>query len=364
MIIEFSKDRLQDYIGKEISFAFKSKKYDENFFSFYIFRILILKENDTNLIYPLDSNIENICVPEKDKNKQDNYYCYALISNNYNEFNNKFTVSISDQNDNYNISVYEDYIKEKNISTKYYISEVTKVKNLKSILFKFEFEDNNPKNILSTFSNENNLNYPQIYSPKLYRLLFNTSNVFNYNLNSGNCFLIFKLIYGSGIISFENYPTIDINENFIGKPITIHFSEIQNIYFKNNKEGNFIFYTKLNYVNQKSNIKEINYDESMNELFFNVKFPIFYYIKYNNQDNIDINFRIIKKKDINSTIDIKISGYALNSDMLKRKLNGEFIELKEPIIGKYDKSFKNGLLQINLLSQIKIKMNICNTTIL
>ena len=191
-----------------------------------------------------------------------------MLSNNYNEFNNKFTVSISNQNDNCNISVYEDCIKEKNISTKYYISEATKVKNLKSILFKFEFEDNKPKNILSTFSNENNLNYPQIYSPKLYRL-FNTSKVFKYNLNNGKCFLIFKLIYGSGIIFFDNYPTIDINENFIGKPITIHFSEIQNIYFKNNKEENFIFYIKLNYVNQKSNIKEINYDESMNDLFFN-----------------------------------------------------------------------------------------------
>ena len=346
MIIKFSKDSLQDYIGKEIGFAFKSKKYDENFFSFYIFRILILKENDTNLIYPLDSNIENICLPEKDKNKQENYYCYALLSNYYNEFNNKFTVSISNQNINYNITVYEDYIKETNISTKYYISEVTKVKNLKSILFKFEFEDNKPKNILSTFSNENNLDYPQIYSPKLYRL-FNTSKVFNYNLNNGNYFLIFKFIDGSGIIFFENYPSIDINENFIGKPITIQFSEVKNIYFKSNKEENFIFYTKLKYVNQKSNIKEINYDLSMNELLFNIQFPMFYYIKYNNQDNIDINFRIIKINDINTTTDFKISGYALNQDTLKRRLNGEFFELKEPIIGKYDKSFKNGLLQIN-----------------
>ena len=346
MIIKFSKDKLQDFIGKEISFSFKSKKFDENFFSFYIFRILILKENDTNLIYPLDSNIENICLPEKDKNKQDNYYCYALLSNNYNEFNNKFTISISNQNDNYNISVYEDYIKEKNISTKYYISEVTKVKNLKSILFKFEFEDNKPKNILSTFSNEKDLNYPQIYSPKLYTI-FNASKLFNYNLNNGNCFLIFELIYGRGIIFFDNYPTIDMNENFIGKPITIQFSEVKNIYCKSNKEENFIFYLKLKYINQKSNIKEINYDESLNELLFNIQFPIFYYIKYNNQDNIDINFRIINTKDINTTTNIKISGYALNQDKLKRKLNGEFIELKEPIIGKYDKSFKNGLLQIN-----------------
>ena len=56
MIIE-----LNDYIGKEISLAFRSRNFFENFFSFYDFRILILKENDPYLIYPLDTNIENIC---------------------------------------------------------------------------------------------------------------------------------------------------------------------------------------------------------------------------------------------------------------------------------------------------------------
>ena len=55
-----------------------------------------------------------------------------------------------------------------------------------------------------------------------------------------------------------------MNENFIGKPITIQFSEVKNIYCKSNKEENFIFYLKLKYINQKSNIKEINYDESLN----------------------------------------------------------------------------------------------------
>ena len=36
----------------------------------------------------------------------------------------------------------------------------------------------NLKFFLSTFSNDKDLNYPQIYSPKIYRL-FNTSKVFN-----------------------------------------------------------------------------------------------------------------------------------------------------------------------------------------
>jgi hypothetical protein len=37
----------------------------------------------------------------------------------------------------------------------------------------------------------------------------------------------------------------------------------------------------------------------------------------------------------------------INNKSLERKLNGEFIELTESIKGQYDKTFKNGILQIN-----------------
>ena len=189
------------------------------------------------------------------------------------------------------------------------------------------------------------MNYPQIYSPKIYRLI-NTTKEFNFNLNNGNCFLIFKLIYGRGVIIFDNYPSIDINENYLGKTITIPFSDVKNITFQTYKEEDFIFYLKLEYVSQQFEMKEIIYDESMNEILLNTKFPLFYYIKYNNQDNIDINFRIINIEDINTTTDIIINGYILNQTTFKRRLNGEFIDLKGSIKGKYDKFSKNGILQI------------------
>ena len=108
-----------------------------------------------------------------------------------------------------------------------------------------------------------------------------------------------------------------------------------------------MFYIKLEYVSHQLEMKEIFYDESLNEILLNAKFPIYYYIKYNNQGNIDINFRIINIEDINTTTDIIIKGYILNQTTFKRRLNGDFIELKESIIGKYDKISKNGILQIN-----------------
>jgi len=352
MIIKFTKDELKDYIGKEMSLAFRSRNFFENIFSFYYFRILILKENDTNLIYPLDTNIENICLPEKDKNKENSYYCYVLLSNNYREFYLDFSVSTSNQNDNYNISLYKDYIEEEKIDKKYFKTDIYYYYHkLNLILFKFEFEDDKPKIILSSYSNDKDLDYSQIYSPQIYSSqiyrLFNTSKVFNFNLNNGNCFLIFKHIYGRGIIAFDNYLSIDINENYFGKSITIPFSEVKNINFQSRYKEDFIFYIKLEYVNQQLEMKEIIYGESKNEILLNAKFPIYYYIDYNNQDNIDINFRIINIEDTNTTTDIIINGYILNQTTFKRRLNGDFSELKDSIIGKYDKISKNGILQIN-----------------
>jgi len=351
VIIKFTKNDLKNYIGKEISLAFRSRNFFENNFSFYDFRILILKENDIYLIYPLDTNIENICLPEKYKNQtiktKYRYYCYVLLSNKFKEFYYKFSLSTSNQNDNYKISFYNDYTREIKIKAKSFVSDrFFFYGNLTSILFKFEFEDNKPKIICSTFFNDKDLNYPQIYSPKIYRL-YNTSKVFNFNLNKGNCFLIFKLIYGRGNIILDNYPTIEINENYFEKLITIPFSEVKDITFESREEEEFIFYIKLEYVSQQFEKKEINYNESMNEILLNTNFPLFYYIKYNNQDNLDINFRIINIKDKKATTDITIEGYILSKTNLKTILDGDLIQLKESITGQYDKIFKNGLLQIN-----------------
>ena len=36
---------------------------------------------------PIDSNLGNLCLPKENKIKG-NYYCYLILKNNYNEFNN------------------------------------------------------------------------------------------------------------------------------------------------------------------------------------------------------------------------------------------------------------------------------------
>ena len=342
-IIKFEKNKLKDFIKKDMSFAFRAKNFFEDTFSFYHFRILILKENDTKLIYPLDSNIGNICLPEKDKNKG-NYYCYALLSNYYNEFNLNFSISTSNQKDNYNIIAYKNNLKEETTFTKLYISELGKEKDLKSILFKFEFENNQTKTILSMFTIDKDISSPKFYSSQIYKL-FISSKKLNFNFNYDNCLLIFKFINGSGTISFDEYQKIEANSNYFGKSITIPFSKVKNITFKSEKL--FIYHLDLKYVRSKSDTRELIIDESLNEILLDTQFPIYYYLKIGNQDNIDINFRITNIKDVNTTNNILINGYVINNEDLERKLNGEFIELTESIKGQYDQIFKNGILKIN-----------------
>ena len=343
--VEFQKNRLKElgYLNSEISFAFRSKNYFEKIFSFYYFRLSILKDDEKILIYPFDSNVGNNCAPEKENNS---YFCYFLLSNNYKQFNLNFSVSTSIQEDNYTIYYYYNNIEYKSKYLKYYLSNAND-KDLQSIIFKYEFQDNKIKTILSSFNNMKDLTYPQIFSSQIY-FFSNSSKKFNFAVSKRNCLLIFKHIYGKGVITFDKYPKIVTDLNFIGKPITIPNSEVTNISF--HSEEDFFFYLKLKSVDQNLDIKEIYYNESLNDLFFNTQFPIYYYIKYNNQDNLELIFRIMNIEDNNTTTDITdidIKGYILNKNILNRRLNGEFIQLNQSIDGHYDKGLKNGILQIN-----------------
>ena len=348
--VELPKDKLKElgYLNSEISLAFRSKNYFENIFSFYYFRISILKDDDNYLIYPFDSNVGNNCLPEEEENnsinnsRNNSYYCYFLLSNKNKDFNLNFSVSTSIQDDNYSIYYYHNNEKIESKYFKYYLSNEND-KDLQSIIFKFEFQDNKIKTILSTFNNMKDLTYPQIYSSQIY-FFSNSRKNFNFDVNNRNCLLIYKHIHGKAIVGFDKYPKIITDLNFNGKPITIPNSEVKNISFYTKEY--FFFYLKLKCVDENLDIKEIFYDESLNDIIFKTQFPIYYYIKYNNQENLELNFRIINIEDNYTTTEININGYILNKAILNRKLNGEFIELKESISGYYDKGLKNGLLQI------------------
>ena len=71
--------------GKHLSFALKPKIIYNDILSFYYFRVLYFKKNETKY-YPIDSYLGNLCKPEFN-NDTNYYYCNFILRNDYNESN-------------------------------------------------------------------------------------------------------------------------------------------------------------------------------------------------------------------------------------------------------------------------------------
>ena len=190
MIIKYNKSILNGLNKSDsISLAFRSRNYFKRIFSFYHFRVLLLRKGENNIIYPLDSNIGNFCAPQKEGNE---YFCSCLLKNNYNEFYLNYSISISNKIDKLNLNYFmlvNGEIKCENLIK--YASQEKYDNNLS--LVKFRFLDDKIVNILSTLSNKKQKIYPQIYSSQMYDLRENKDFIFNLNQN---LFLILKYIQG------------------------------------------------------------------------------------------------------------------------------------------------------------------------
>ena len=164
-----------DFNNKYISLAFRSKNYFEDIFSFYYFRIFYLKANET-LFYPVDSNLGNLCLPEKN-NETDKYYCDLILNNNYNELSSNFAIAGTNQIEYFKIfyaPIYKngnnEEIKYDSKEFKYIFSDITESNKISHIFFRFEFSEGGIKNIVSAFADKSSDNCPQIYSGQMYLL--------------------------------------------------------------------------------------------------------------------------------------------------------------------------------------------------
>ena len=333
------------YFNNYISFSFRSKNFFSNTFSFYYFRVIQIKEKEP-LIYPLDSNVGNICLPELDPNSK-KYYCSFSLRNDYNEFSLGYSISYPNQNENYNITAYK---KDKN-NGKIIVNSTTNFfedrKNSYSlIIFKVEFNDNDNKNILSTFIDaEDDIN-SLIYMNQLF-FITKTSKFVEFKLKHTFSFIL-KWIHGAGDVQLDedgNFPLLSANSNYKGKPFCFPLSDIEEINITTT--DHFIFITKLDYIMRNNEMREIFLGETLYEIFINKDLPIYYYMKYEKGKEIDVNFKILNKDDGKNTItNFYIKGYLLNENNIKRKINGDSLDLKDSIEGQYDPSYGFGILKI------------------
>ena len=94
---------------------------------------------------------------------------------------------------------------------------------------------------------------------------------------------------------------------------------------------------------------EIESGEARSQIMEGGYFPFYYYlrIKDENYINIDVNLRLNSFDDSVMKNNFKITGYLLDEETIKRKINGEYIKLTEAIPGTYSNKFKIGLLEVN-----------------
>ena len=344
---------------KTISFAFRPKDYFSNIFSFYYFRILYSRTNE-KLYLPIDSTLGNLCFPEYN-NQTNLFYCNLMFSNKYNELNTNFSMSsnLDDYLKIYATKIYKNGSIENEASEIFFVyyapnNQDDTNNGIDCIFFTFEFRNSKIKDITSSLVDSITDYYPQIYSSQMfYNIGFYKKCLYNV---SNNYTLIYKFINGTDYyngwvdINFLNYKTFFANRNFRGKPYAFDIdSETTEIVHRVSEGGEYLIIIKLEYIMRNKGIIEIQSGETRSQIMKSGSFPLYYYLRLKDKDyvNIDVNLRLNSFDDSVMKNNFDILGYLLDEDTIKRKINGEYIQLSNPINGIYSNKFKLGLLEVN-----------------
>ena len=338
---------------KIISFTIRPKDYFANIFSFYYFRIFYTKKNEI-IYFPIDSQLGNLCLPEyNDKTKL--YYCYFMFSNKYDELSTSFAFSSPNQNEYFKIYVNKLYNNNNSIeeSNEMFYKYSDNMNDINNLFFTVEFQNREIKNIISSLKERIKYYNPQIYSSQMF-YIESFYKAFLYKVKN-NYTLIYKYIYGalkeSGWVdvSFLNYNSFYSNRNFRGRPFALDIgsntaSVNHSIYY-----GELLFVITLEYNMRNKGIMEIESGEARSQIMESGYFPFYYYLRIKNENyiNIDVNLRLNSFDDSVMKNNFKITGYLLDEETIKRKINGEYIKLTEAIPGTYSNKFKIGLLEVN-----------------
>ena len=329
-----------------LSFILRPKIYYSNIFSFYYFRILYFKENETKY-YPIDSYLGNLCLPEYFNEK---YYCNFILKFDYNESNAKFAISSTNQHEYFKIYVLKIYM-DKNVSLEekefIYVNNETEL--IDYYIFQFEFINGQKKNIITTFEDKIESVYPQIYSAQMF--YFN-----NYNKTTKFSVIndydsIYQYMYGNSaqfIVSNVSDLLFEVDKNFRGRPFVIPIHEFSDNLTSFTKNDDYIYYYQLIYNNQSKGFEDLTLGEPKSKIIYEGSFPLYFYLELKKGEGININVNIRLSSLILGN-DIEIIGYLLNDTGFQSKIDGDYFENEEEQFkGYYKKGFNIGFLQIIL----------------
>ena len=331
--------------NKTLSFALRPKNYYSNIFSFYYFRVILLKENK-ELYYPINSYLGNLCIPKYNNKK---YYCNFILKNNYNESDFKFAISSTNHNEYFKIYASKVYkngsLYDDNKEFIYINNNITE--DIDYYIFKFEFSNNEIKTIIISFWDTVEKIYPQIYSTQMF-YIHNFTRINEFQIKNKYS-LIYQYMNGSfGRVKFSNInEDIVATRNYRGRPLAILIDD--NINVSNNTANSpFIYYYQLIYNNKDGNIEEVKLGEPRSQIINRKQFPLYFYLKLKEDKDVNVIVNLRLKANIDSELedDIEIKGYLLNNNDINRKINGEYIQLKEPIEGYFSNGLNIGYLEI------------------
>ena len=355
-----------NFKNKTVSFAFRSKDYFANIFSFYYFKIFYAKNNET-IYFPLDSQFGNLCLPEQNTNTN-KFYCHFIFQNRYNELSKNFSISSNNLNEYFKINaltIYKNGSINNETNEIFYIYYYNNISEIDYFIFIFEFENSEIKSIVSTISESINNSYPYIYSSQMFYLIGIKKN-FLYKLKYQYT-LINKYIYGplktDGWIevSILNYEKISLSRNYRGKPVALDInSRTNDMLYGIDDKSEFIFVINLEYIMRNKGIIEIKSGDIRSQIMESGYFPLYYYFKIKHKDyiNFDVNLRLNSYDDSVMNNNFEIKGYLLDEDQIKRKIRGEHLQLKNSINGIYS-NIKVGLIEANQNNTYYDNYNYC-----
>ena len=315
---------LPSFERQYISFAFNLFSFPSSYAHYY-FRILQVNSTNNFMLYPLDSNKNNLCQTSEINGT---YSCFFLIKNNFKELSNDFIIYCNGKSkiqysawahyndDYYSIDLDNCETENKIIDSSTYL-RIIDWKNTSFIIIRIDSPMFDNLTIITNFHN-NIISYPsiQLYSYQLYYLDSNITFYFNYSLYDKYNILINNYMGKAEICKNDN-----CNENnnivFSGKKALsfIVSNIINNISF--NVLDDLIFTIKIDYEINNDIIKELFFD---NDIQDNIILSVGYYLKEIEYGGADINFYFNFDKNIdiyNENNNILITGFIVNLEYIK-----------------------------------------------
>lgn len=210
-------------ITDSMSFAFRPKNFFNQIYSFYYIRILF-REKNKNIIYPIEPNIGNICIPEEDKGEK-RYFCKCRLKNNHKELSLDNYIAIYAQDIDSNQSISKPIERKDENLYKINLSETTPSAPYIELLYYFLNKKIVYISLSSIYKNRSSIN-PQIYSSEMFYLKQNID--FNLNLKH-NFSLFLSYINGDGEIKYNNL-SFQVNINFQQKHILFRINKANQIF--------------------------------------------------------------------------------------------------------------------------------------